>query len=147
MFAHMIDDFKESAGIALRLTSLAALVVVALSIAIVFLGAAVFVLVLQTYGLIAACLVGAGIFLLVALIAGAFYRHGKKRAEARARAAENAKSGLGTTFADPMLITTGIQLIRTIGIKRLIPVLAIGGLALGFLASRQTPSADQAPAE
>jgi hypothetical protein len=36
--------------------------------------------------------------------------------------------------------------IRAIGIKRLIPILAVGGLALGFFASRQ-PAGDEAPAE
>ena len=33
---------------------------------------------------------------------------------------------------------TGIQLVRAIGIKKLIPILAVGGLALGLLASRNT---------
>jgi len=45
-----------------------------------------------------------------------------------------------------MLVATGIQIVRAIGIKRLIPILAVGGLALGFLATRGQPG-DQAPAE
>jgi hypothetical protein len=45
-----------------------------------------------------------------------------------------------------MLVATGIQIVRAIGIKRLIPLLAVGGLALGFLATRGQ-SGDQAPAE
>ena len=39
-------------------------------------------------------------------------------------------------LADPMLVAAGIQVVRAIGIKKLIPILAVGGLALGFLASR-----------
>ena len=35
-----------------------------------------------------------------------------------------------------MLIATGLQLVRAIGIKRLIPLLALAGLALGAMASR-----------
>ena len=62
MFARMIDDFKESTGIALRLTSLAMATAVTLFIAIGFLCAAAFVYVLQNYGLIEACLTGAGVF-------------------------------------------------------------------------------------
>jgi hypothetical protein len=73
MFAHMINGFKESTSSALRLTSLAAAVAVALFVMLSFLCAAAFVYVLQTYGLILACLTGAGIFLVVALIAAAFY--------------------------------------------------------------------------
>ena len=52
-----------------------------------------------------------------------------------------------TALADPMLVAAGIQVIRAIGIKKLIPILAVGGLALGFLASRNTPAGDQTPAE
>ena len=69
-----------------------------------------------------------------------------RKRQVKARAAETAKSGLQTALADPMLVATGIQIVRAIGIKRLIPILAVGGLALGFLASRGQ-SGDEAPAE
>jgi hypothetical protein len=144
MFAHMINGFKESTGSALRLTSLAAAVAGALFVMLSFLCAAAFVYVLQTYGLIQACLTGAGIFLVVALIAAAFYLVRRNRAQARA--AETAKSAVHTALADPMLVAAGIQVIRAIGVKKLIPILAVGGLAVGLLASRNT-SVDEAPAE
>ena len=147
MFQRMIDDFKTSTGSALRLTSLAAAIALALFITISFLCAAVFVYVLQNYGLVQACLAGAGVFLLVALIAAIVYMVRRNQVEARAaRAAETAKSAIHTAFADPMLVATGIQLVRAIGIKKLIPILAVGGLALGLLASRNTQH-DEAPAE
>ena len=144
MFARMIDDFKESTSTALRLTSLAAAVAVALFITLAFLCAAAFVYVLQTYGLIEACLTGAGIFLLVALIAGVGYM--VRRNGTKTRATENAKSAVHSALADPMLVAAGIQVVRAIGVKRLIPILAVGGLALGILASRNTQT-DEAPAE
>jgi hypothetical protein len=52
-------------------------------------------------------------------------------------------------LADPMLVAAGLQVVRAIGIKRLIPLLAVGGLALGFLASRNAAANHeaQAPAE
>ena len=144
MFGRVIDDFKESTGTALRLTSLAAAMAVAVFITISFLCAAAFVYTLQTYGLIQACLTGAGIFLIVALVAASFYIVRKNRA--RARAAEAAKSAVHTALADPVLVAVGIQVIRAIGVKKLVPILAVGGLALGMLASRNT-SVDEAPAE
>jgi hypothetical protein len=52
-----------------------------------------------------------------------------------------------SALADPMLVAAGLQVIRAIGIKKLIPILAVGGLALGFLASRGAPASDEAPAE
>ena len=144
MFQRMIDDFKASTGTALRLTSLAAAVASALFITISFLCAAAFIYVLQRYGLIEACLAGAGVFFLVTLIAAACYMVRKR--QLKARAAERTKSAVQTALADPMVVAAGVQVIRAIGIKKLIPILAVGGLALGLLASRN-PSSDQAPAE
>jgi hypothetical protein len=149
MFARMIDDLKESTGSALRLTSLAAAAALALFVTTSFLCAAAFVLVLEKYGLVQACLAGAAVFFVVSLIAAFSYIARKKQIEkrARARAAEAARSAVHTALADPMLVAAGLQVIRAIGVKRLIPILAVGGIALGFLASRNTAAGDEAPAE
>jgi hypothetical protein len=146
MFGRMIDDFKESTGIALRLTSLAMATAVTLFIAIGFLCAAAFVYVLQNYGLIEACLTGAGVFTIVALITAICYIVRKNSIKERTK--ETAKSAMHSALADPMVVAAGLQIIRTIGIKRLVPILAVGGLALGFLASRNTQADEaDAPAE
>jgi hypothetical protein len=142
MFQRMIDDLKASTGTAMRLTSLAAAAALALFVTISFLCAAAFVFVFQKYGLIEACLTGAGIFLAVSLIAAGCYIARKNQLKARAK--EKAKSAVQSALADPMLIAAGIQVIRAIGIKKLIPLLAVGGLALGMLASRNAPS-DETP--
>src|SRR3979490_3070219 len=144
MFQRLIDDFTDSTGTALRLTSLAAAAAVALFVTTSFLCAAAFVFVLQNYGLVQACLTGAGIFFVVTLIAAGCYMVRKNQGKARVE--ETAKSTVQTALADPMLVAAGIQVIRAIGIKKLIPILAVGGLALGFLASRNAAS-DEAPAE
>jgi hypothetical protein len=99
---------------------------------------------LQTYGLIEACLTGAGIFFFIALIGIVVYAVRKRHAPRHA--AETAQSAMHTALADPMVVAAGLQVVRAIGIKRLIPILAVGGLALGLLAGRSS-SSDQAPAE
>ena len=144
MFARMIDDFKDQTGTALRLTSLAAAAALALFVTTSFLCAAAFMFMLQKYGPIEACLTGAGIFFVVTLIAAVCYMVRKNQVKARVE--ENAKSAVQTALADPMLVAVGIQVIRAIGIKKLIPILAVGGLALGFLAGRNS-TPDEAPAE
>jgi hypothetical protein len=136
MFQRMVEDFKDSTGTALRLTSLAAAAALALFITMSFLCAAAFVVVLRKYGLIEACLTGAGVFFIVAVIAALCYMLRKNRI--KARATETKKSAMQTALADPMLMAAGIQLIRSIGIKKLIPILAVGGLALGLLAGRNS---------
>ena len=142
MFRRMIDDFKASASNAVRQTSLAAVAAFALLITIGFLCAAGFVVVLDRYGLVSACLAGAGLFLIVALVAAVSYMIRKRQIEARA--AERAKAH--SLLADPMVVTTGLQIVRAVGVKRLLPIVAVAGLALGLLASRSN-AGEQAPAE
>ena len=98
----------------------------------------------EKYGPVAACFTGAAIFFVVTLIAAGSYMLRKRQIKQRAQTA--AKSAAQTMLADPMVVAAGLQLIRTIGIKKLIPLLAVGGLALGLMANR-SHATDQAPAE
>ena len=146
MFQRFIDDFKDSTGTALRLTSLAAAAMLALFVTTSFLCAAVFIVVLEKYGPVQACFTGAAIFFVVAMIAAISYVVRKKQIKERAEQA--AKSTAHNLLADPMLVAAGIQVVRAIGVKKLIPILAVGALALGFLASRgQSQAGAEAPAE
>jgi hypothetical protein len=134
MFQHMIGDFRETAGRALWTVILVAAAGFALLVAIFFLCAAAFIYLRGEYGVIEACLAGAGVFFIVAVLSAIAYKVRKNRA--RARAPERTKTALQKVLADPELITTGIQLVRAIGIKRLIPLVAVAGLAMGALANR-----------
>jgi hypothetical protein len=149
MLVRMIDDLKESTKVAVRMTSLAAAIAIAFFVTISFLCAAAFVYVLQNYGLIEACLTGAAIFFVIALIGIVTYavRKSQIRREAKEAARETTKSALHTALADPMVVAAGIQAARAIGVKRLVPLLAVGGLALGLLANRQSSREAEAPAE
>ncbi|RXT35115.1 hypothetical protein [Bradyrhizobium betae] len=148
MFQRIIDGISASTGATVRLTSLAAGAAFALFITTCFLCAAAFISVLQTYGPVQACLAGAGIFFLLTLTAAGTYWGYKRQMQERARiAAERAaKSAASSMLADPMLIATGLQIVRAIGVKRLLPILAIGGVALGIMASR-AGAPDEAAAE
>jgi len=142
----MIDDFRNSTGTALRQASLAAIAAVALFITTAFLCAAAFIAVLHRYGAVEACFAGAAIFFVVTLLAAGSYLLRKRQIEARAAARAKAASSM---LADPALLVTGIQIVRALGVRRLLPILAIGGLAFGLMASRsQAPGpAPPAPAE
>src|SRR4030088_2731106 len=97
MFQRMIDDFKDSTGTALRLTTWPAAAALALLATTSFLCAAAFIAVLQKYGPIEACLTGAGIFFVVTLIAAGCYMMRKN--QIKARKAETAKSAMQTALA------------------------------------------------
>jgi hypothetical protein len=143
MFQRMIDDFKRDTGIAVRLSSLAVVVAFGLFITTAFLCAAAFVFVLQSYGLLYACLAGAAVFFVVTLLAGGCYFRMKKQSEKRV--AEAVRHAAPNIFADPAMLAAGLQIVRIVGIKRMVPLLAIGGIAFGLLV-RRNQQADE-PAE
>ena len=152
MLQRFVEDIKDSASSALRQGSLTAVAAFALLIAIAFLCAAGFIYVLQNNGAIAACVAGCVVFLIVTLIAFVWSAALKRQHELRVR--QRAKAAQRSALVDPALLVTGLQLARAVGVKRLLPLLAIGGLALGLLASRgaaqdegQDTVRDQAPAE
>jgi hypothetical protein len=140
MFQRWIDDFKTSTSTTLRLSALVVANIVALAIAGVFLCAAGFIYISREYGSIYACLAGAGLFLVVALVVLAIHGEQKRRAEVRRK--EASKRASQSILNDPALLATGLQLARVVGIKRLLPVIVLGGLALGLMAARRDSSTD-----
>ena len=105
MFQRIIDDIKLSIGLGIRQTSLAGMAAVALFITTSFLCAAAFVAVLDRYGLIEACLAGAGLFFIVTLIAAGTYMVRKRQIERQVK--EHAKSAAHAMLADPMVVAAG----------------------------------------
>ncbi len=140
MFQKLMDDVRESTGSALRLTSLAVAVAVSLFITTAFLCAAAFVFVLQKYGLLQACLAGAGVFFVATMLAAICYAVRKR--QIRKKPVEAVKSTMQSALSDPMVLAAGLQIVRTIGLKRIIPLIAVGGIALGLLASRRGTNDD-----
>ncbi len=149
MFQRLIDDVKESTGNAVRLTTLATAAGVALLVTTAFLCAAAFVFVQARYGTVEACLAGAAIFFVVTAISAGSYMVRKRQIRLRAeRVAERvSKTATSSLLADPATLAIGLQVVRAIGIKRLVPILAIGGVALGVLAARGGHTAAEEPAE
>jgi len=142
----IVDELRNSTSSAVRQASMMAAVVLALFITAGFLCAAAFVFVLENYGAVAACLAGAGVFLVIAAIAGVIHAIRAQRIAARARQRANQRASTAQLLSDPVVVTTGLQIVRAIGVKRLIPLAVIGGVALGLLASRGT-ARDETPAE
>jgi len=130
----LVDDLKDSTGSLLRMTSIAMAAAISLFIATAFLCAAAFVVVLNKHGLMWACLTGAGIYALLTALAAGVYLYRKR--QARRIVPEKAKTAFQSALADPMILAAGLQIVRTVGVKRLLPLLAIGGIAFGLMASR-----------
>ncbi len=135
MLHHMIDDLKTTSAVALRLTGLVIACAAALFITTGFLCAAIFIMVLQRYGLPEACLAGAAVFFILTLITALVYLLYKR--ETQREAVEEEKSVLTAALSDPAMIAVALQVGRAIGFKRLVPLFAIAGVALGLSANRR----------
>ncbi len=135
MFERISDSWKKDASGALRLGVIAAASIVTATVTLCFLCAAAFVIALQRYGLVDACLAGAGMFLAATLALLGIYAIyvARRRREAQARAGMEPPAL--SALADPRVILAGLQIVQAIGFKRLLSILAIGGAAVA-LASR-----------
>ena len=151
MLQRLVDDFRAGAGSAVRLTSLVVAIAVSLFVTTGFLSAAAFMYVLPRQGAVAACFAGGAVFLVIALLAAVSYavkrRQDRLQFERAAReAAQSAKFSASALLSDPAVMAIGLQLVRIVGVRRLVPLLAIGGIALGFFVS-QRDRRDTPPAE
>lgn len=158
MLQRLIDDVRSGAGSAVRIACLGIVLAVSLFVMTGFLAAAAFMYVLPREGAVTACFAGGGVFFVIALIAATVYsvkqqQEQKRAEEAAARAAQAAKSTAASFLSDPATLAIGLQIVRTVGVRRMLPLLAIGGIALGLMASqrerkREAPSTEaDAPAE
>jgi hypothetical protein len=147
MLQRLIDDVRARVGNSVRQTGIAAAAAIAMLIAITFFCAAGFVFVLLREGAVVACLAGGGVFLVVGLLIGGVYMYRARQERLRQeQAAKEAKSTASTLLSDPAALAIGLQLVRLVGVRRMIPLLAIGGIALGLLAS-QRDRRETTPAE
>src|SRR5579863_9772484 len=116
MFQNMIDEMKNALRAAARISGVAAAAALTAFVTLGFLCAAAFVFILDRYGLIEACLAGAGLFFIVTVSLVIWLVALRRRA---AQPNEAAKSAMQAAVTDPLVIAAGLQLVRAIGIKRL----------------------------
>ena len=136
MFERIADrwrnDARGAARCALWLAVIASASLVAGTVTVSFLCAAAFVVVLDRYGLVDACLAGAGVFFVATLaLLGAYaISLARRRRAAQARAALEPPAL--SPLADPRLLLVGLQIVQAIGFKRLLPIFAIAGAAFAL---------------
>jgi hypothetical protein len=130
MFERLSDRWRKEAGSTVRLAAIAAAGVGTAGVALAFLSAAAFVAVFDRYGLVDACLAGAAAFLAATVVLLVIYAGvvDNSRQEARLREMEEPSSS-PSPLADPRLILVGLQVAQAIGLKRVLPILAVGGAA------------------
>jgi Ca2+/Na+ antiporter len=136
LLAGPLAELKARLDASLRVAAWGAVATLASVVALLFFCVAFFTWLAQQYGPITAGLVLGGIFLLITLITGVICMAvRRKRVKTRVKEA----SAGSTWWQDPALLLTGLQIARMIGVRRLVPIAIIGGIAAGLLGG-QKPS-------
>ena len=102
-------------------------------VAIGLLCAALFIWIDGRFGPIWACVALAGAFLLVVCIATAAIVSIRRR---QARVLTARKQSAATLLRDPAVLTLALQVGRTLGFKRVIPLALLGAFVVGVVLSR-----------
>ena len=131
-----VKDIKERLDAALKTSAWSAVAGLAALVMLGFLCAALFLYLQHWRGAIVACLILAGAFLLVVLIAVAAIAVVRQRQERLARARAEANRAAGQWLRDPVVMTTALQVARTLGLRRAAPVLLLGAFIVGLVLSR-----------
>lgn len=151
MLGGFFDELKVSFNLTLKAMVAGAIFAFAGVAAFVCGLVVLFLWTMQTYGVMYAWAAVAAVFGTVALLALIpLLASGRKRAalqraaELRLAKAEAEKSKDPEWWQNPAALLTGIQIVRTLGIRGTLPILAVAAVAAGYFLSRQ--SGDEADA-
>jgi MFS family permease len=136
-----VRDLKERLDAAVKTSAWSAVAGAAALTMLGFLCAALFLYLQNWRGPIVACLILAGVFLLVVLIAIVAIALVRQRQARLARARAQANQAAGQWLRDPVVVTTALQLARTLGLRRAAPLLLVGAFVVGLVLSRTAANA------
>jgi hypothetical protein len=129
-------NVRNSIEAALRTAVYGSIAAAAGVAAFFFLVIAAFLWAQQRYDTIVACVGGGGLFLLVAVIALTILAISRRRA---AKAEQEAASAAPGWLADPAVLLMGVQIVRSIGIGRLLPIALAAIAAFGAAGLAKSP--------
>jgi hypothetical protein len=151
------DELKVSLNLTLKAMIAGAIFAFAGMAAFVCGLVVLFLWTLQTYGLmyawgaVASVFGVVALFALIPLLASSRKRAALQRAaEMRLAKAEAEKSKDPEWWQNPAALLTGLQIVRTLGIRGTLPILAVAAVAAGYFLSRQSTDetgASMEPAE
>jgi uncharacterized SAM-binding protein YcdF (DUF218 family) len=111
---------------------------------LLFLSVAGFLWLSQRYDPVTACLVLGIAYVVLAAVALTVVASVRNR---RVKIAPPASATQPQWWADPVAIVTALQLVRTIGITRILPIAVLGAVVAGFALERSAKREAQEPAE
>ena len=134
MFANLLAPLRAKVNLAITGAACYAAAGIAGAVALAFGIAALFTWLDDQYGQIAACLIVAGIFVVLAIIPIIVLALARKAEERRVLLA--AAKARQTQWINPATLSLGLQAARMLGRNRGIAVAAVGSLLAGWLISQ-----------
>src|SRR5205085_4762941 len=132
-----VRDLRDRFDAAVKTSAWSVVAAAAALVALGFLCAALFLYLQDWWGPILACLILAGAFLLVVVIAIAAIALVRRRQRRLAQMRAQANQAAGQWLRDPVVVTTALQVARTLGLRRAAPLLLLGAFVVGLVLSRQ----------
>lgn len=135
MLAALFDELRAKVDGALKLAVAGSILAFAAVAAFVSLVVALFLWTQQNYGLLEAWVVLGGLFALIAVgsaIALLTMRRGRTRSARQRRD----QPGFNRVLQDPEVIVAGLQVVRQLSARGLLPLLIVGAVAGGLMMNR-----------
>jgi MFS family permease len=143
LFASLLSRLKDEARHASQVAALTMALALAVVAAAGFLLAALFVAASERYGTLNACFILAGVFLVLALLIGVVLFVLRRAKDQRDRMRAQAQANL-QFLKDPVVMATLLQVVRSAGARRLLPLAAIAFGAFFLATSARRPKRDGA---
>jgi hypothetical protein len=155
VFGSLIDDLKEKVDGMLKLAVAGTIAAAAGIVAFMCFAVALFLWMQQTYGTLEAWLALGALFAALAALGLISMLVFRSRTSSRRQKAKTVSaraedpSMVSRLLQEPAVLLTGLQLLRVVGARRLLPVILLGVVAGGFLMSRNghTPRHGSDPVE
>lgn len=144
MFGSLFDDLKFKVDGMLRLAVAGAIAAAAGVVAFFCFAVALFLWVQDTYGTLEAWLALASLFLAIAIVCAIMMSVIRRRPAMRREAPRPAPapSAAKSLLQDPAILLTGLQIVRVLGVRGILPIVLLGAVAGGLLMSRNGHSAE-----
>ena len=137
MFEGIILRWRRRVDALVKCGVWGAIAIIAMLAALVFFGAAIFMVAQAEFGTLRTLLGFAGFFLLVALLVAIGLSLARRTADRPpARIAQSAASAAAPWWLDPRLLAAGLDLGKTLGGRRTIAIGLAGAFLVGLLLSR-----------
>ena len=136
MFGSLFDDLKLKVDGMLKLAVVGMIATAAAIVAFFCFAVALFLWMQQTYGTLEAWMALGVLFAALAAIGSIFILNLRRRRVTSAPKPREAASGMSRLLQEPAVLLTGLQIVRMLGVRGVLPIILLGAVAGGLFMNR-----------